>query len=339
MSEPPIDVLKRCARCGESKPATLDFFSRNRSRKDGLRAYCKICLRVKPEDRVRKRSETKFAAGVWKKACTQCGEWFTRTAEFFARNGSGYSSKCKECLRRNRGTVVRASRNDAVVVDGIASKACTKCEAVKPATLEYFSANKDGKLGLHPWCRKCLARYESERALRTGKVRRPQTPPKEIGGILHRKCLTCETWKPATGEFFQPQRGCALGLRPTCRECMRERSRIWAEVNSDKAIQRAREWIKANPERHKQHLRAVKNNRRAAVGSLKAADIRGRLEQQGRRCFYCGDELGADYHVDHFIALARGGTNDATNIVIACPTCNRRKGAKDPHKFLDRMRK
>lgn len=38
------DTAKRCPRCGETKP--LDRFSKDRARKDGLRTYCRECMRT-----------------------------------------------------------------------------------------------------------------------------------------------------------------------------------------------------------------------------------------------------------------------------------------------------
>ena len=34
---------KHCKRCGETKPATTNYFYRNSQRSDGLHAYCKDC--------------------------------------------------------------------------------------------------------------------------------------------------------------------------------------------------------------------------------------------------------------------------------------------------------
>lgn len=39
-------------------------------------------------------------------------------------------------------------------------------------------------------------------------------------------------------------------------------------------------------------------------------------------CAYCGEPLGATWHVDHMTPLHRGGTNDAANLMPACPPCN-----------------
>jgi hypothetical protein len=42
-------------------------------------------------------------------------------------------------------------------------------------------------------------------------------------------------------------------------------------------------------------------------------------------CQYCGDDPetpGYEPHVHHIIPLARGGTDDAINLTVACETCN-----------------
>ena len=46
------------------------------------------------------------------------------------------------------------------------------------------------------------------------------------------------------------------------------------------------------------------------------------------RCGYCGvpeDWAGGELEVDHFRPLARGGTDEFTNLVYACTSCNRFK--------------
>lgn len=51
-------------------------------------------------------------------------------------------------------------------------------------------------------------------------------------------------------------------------------------------------------------------------------------------CGYCGKPLqkkSAD--VDHMISQALGGSNDASNLTVSCPHCNRQKGSKDPEGY------
>lgn len=49
---------------------------------------------------------------------------------------------------------------------------------------------------------------------------------------------------------------------------------------------------------------------------------------QLNKCFICLTELGDNVHVDHIFPLYLGGTNNPTNLCIAHPDCNMRKGAK-----------
>lgn len=46
-------------------------------------------------------------------------------------------------------------------------------------------------------------------------------------------------------------------------------------------------------------------------------------------CAYCLRPIGpGDRDVDHFIAVARGGTDDPSNLCPSCPDCNRGQGGK-----------
>lgn len=43
------------------------------------------------------------------------------------------------------------------------------------------------------------------------------------------------------------------------------------------------------------------------------------------RCAYCGADNG-EFHVDHIVPVAKGGSNDPENLTIACAPCNMSKG-------------
>lgn len=56
------------------------------------------------------------------------------------------------------------------------------------------------------------------------------------------------------------------------------------------------------------------------------------------RCQYCGRGAGElkvreSLTRDHLVPLSRGGTNDWTNVVTACSTCNARKANHLPHEI------
>lgn len=60
------------------------------------------------------------------------------------------------------------------------------------------------------------------------------------------------------------------------------------------------------------------------------------------RCFYCARRATVE---DHYIPLARGGSEDEDNLKASCAGCNATKGDRDPADFLsspwlaDRRRK
>lgn len=51
------------------------------------------------------------------------------------------------------------------------------------------------------------------------------------------------------------------------------------------------------------------------------------IRRDGAKCSYCGT-LSGPFHIDHVIAVALGGSDDPTNLVVACKPCNLSKGAK-----------
>lgn len=54
------------------------------------------------------------------------------------------------------------------------------------------------------------------------------------------------------------------------------------------------------------------------------------FNRDGFKCRYCGrsQEDGAVLHLDHVLAVAHGGGNDAANLVTACADCNLGKSDK-----------
>jgi 5-methylcytosine-specific restriction endonuclease McrA len=92
-----------------------------------------------------------------------------------------------------------------------------------------------------------------------------------------------------------------------------------------------REWRAKNPERARMISRISNNARRAgSPDTVSAAVVTALLKAQRRRCAWCSEPLGRRWHIDHVMPLSRGGEHAPRNLVVACPTCNVRKSAKDP---------
>lgn len=133
------------------------------------------------------------------------------------------------------------------------------------------------------------------------------------------------------------------------REKALERSRKWKDANRERTIEASREWRKKNPDagrlwhtNNREQSRANVRNRYArkkrAAGSHTAEDIRNILEAQGHRCPYCRANLRrVQRHVDHIVPLARGGSNDCSNLQVTCKPCNLSKSDRDPIEFAQQM--
>lgn len=76
---------------------------------------------------------------------------------------------------------------------------------------------------------------------------------------------------------------------------------------------------------------------RKPTGTGRLAKVRSLIERDGLTCFYCEHELldpdKSDLDqsqwwptLDHLLPRVAGGSNDLDNLVLACKTCNQRKG-------------
>lgn len=56
----------------------------------------------------------------------------------------------------------------------------------------------------------------------------------------------------------------------------------------------------------------------------------------GYACVICGrrEGEGVAMEIDHFVPVARGGTNDAANLRLLCRLCNRAKSDQMPDRIL-----
>lgn len=78
----------------------------------------------------------------------------------------------------------------------------------------------------------------------------------------------------------------------------------------------------------------VQNRRNRKFGRLPIGFIAELLLKQKGKCAICKISLKDKYHVDHIYPISKGGMHEPKNIQILCATCNVRKSAKDPIKFM-----
>ncbi|MBB4856980.1 5-methylcytosine-specific restriction endonuclease McrA [Novosphingobium chloroacetimidivorans] len=79
----------------------------------------------------------------------------------------------------------------------------------------------------------------------------------------------------------------------------------------------------------REHLEAQK-------GSLAPVAVKGRrkdratvealITRDGSNCFFCGSALEGDVTVEHLVAVAHGGPNHISNLLLAHAQCNQAAG-------------
>lgn len=236
--------------------------------------------------------------------------------------------------------------------------ACKSCMCKR--IVEYREANK---LKVKAARRKY---YEANRE----KILAKQRKPKVIDDIPDgtKRCTTCKSIK-LLSDFYKEKRS-KDGLRSNCKDCtiatvkagydsekQRARNREYYAKNRQRALERQnsyyqenkeardayrRKWSEANPGKDSLYGRVAAAKRRARKKRqthkehYTSLDVQNRFKAQRGKCWWCKSDL-TDYHVDHIIPIAKGGSDSADNICISCVTCNLSKNAKMPHDFIGRL--
>ena len=61
-------------------------------------------------------------------------------------------------------------------------------------------------------------------------------------------------------------------------------------------------------------------------------EARRYVEERDVICVYCGCQDGP-YHIDHILPITRGGSNDVSNLALACAPCNISKRNRTPEEW------
>jgi len=186
-------------------------------------------------------------------------------------------------------------------------------------------------------------------AIAAGQIRYFTGAPCKNGHIDFRsvrkwECYGCKQEREMRRLLKRPEHHAArvASKRDRLRSARNARQRERYAETPDEWLRRNAKWRCENPDRHRlvARVRAARYRarKRASTEHYTADDVAQLLRFQRRRCVYCRDKLmSRDYHVDHIVALSKGGDNSKRNIQILCGTCNRRKSARDSIEFAQSM--
>lgn len=215
------------------------------------------------------------------------------------------------------------------IVLGVSNlKYCRYCNQYLP--LDAFHSHPTTPDRRSNKCKSCVSAYQ--------KARREANPELE-----REKCRA----------YAQSERGKANRARYDAEnaEAIAATKREWRAANPEKvkehrresqkrnrasANERLKRWQARNPEKRLAEVHKRRARLAGAGGSYTAADIDAiriaQTDKRGRvRCWICGKPMPAnDQTIDHFIPLARGGSNDASNLHLVHSKCNSSKNAKHP---------
>lgn len=207
-------------------------------------------------------------------------------------------------------------------------KTCSKCEAEKLPT--EFSVRKDSCDGLNSCCKSCKSAAASSWA--------QANPEKKKANSAAWVAANPVRSKATNAAYYANNKDKAKSDTSAWRAANPEKVRAYKDAyykaNAEKVKMASVVWGKAHPESHRITEQNRRAKKRAAGGRLSKSLSAQLFKLQRGKCACCGQRLGKDFHLDHSMPLALGGSNTDGNMQLLRSTCNLQKSAKHPVDFM-----
>ena len=237
-------------------------------------------------------------------------------------------------------------------------KTCKKCGEPKPVA--EFNKNASARDGLRSNCRACENIAKAKwRAINQDKTKASwakwssENPDKVKAKRAKWKTENPDKVKASFAKWYAKNadkiNAISASRYAECPDKKRESVAKYRALNLVKARACTAKWKAANPEKarlavikwcseHPEELRIIRHNRRAreraAGGRFTPGLVNRLLKLQRGKCACCGLPLGTDFHLDHIMPLALGGSNTDDNAQLLRAKCNLQKNAKHPVDFM-----
>jgi 5-methylcytosine-specific restriction endonuclease McrA len=231
----------------------------------------------------------------------------------------------------------------------MAAKKCSKCGEEKP--LDQFYKFKLGKFGRQAECKACsdarrrafaAAHPEQEKNSRKDWALRNPEKVRASSAKSRSKPMAKSRMREYSAAWYAQNRERLKRIRQKWylqnKEKHNARSLAYYRENQEAVREMNRRWAAEHPDKMRGYVAASDARRRAAklgsAGHWTEKDVQEIFRRQRGMCAVCRCKLTKSFHRDHIVALASGGSNDKTNLQLLCKSCNCRKHAKDPIRFM-----
>ena len=100
---------KQCPKCGEEKPATSDFYSKNSQNADGLYSYCKVCVAKKDKIRYEANKEAiREQNRAYRKANKEAVSEYRKA--YYEKNKDYYEAYNEAYYESNKGAILKQKK-------------------------------------------------------------------------------------------------------------------------------------------------------------------------------------------------------------------------------------
>lgn len=208
-------------------------------------------------------------------------------------------------------------------------KHCTKCGTTKSTT--EFSKFARAIDGLHSHCKACASAYGAKWRAANQEKKKALDAAWAAANPEKRKAAVAR-WNAANPGKKKANDAAYYAANA---ENAKVANAKWRAANLVLVRAYKAKWAAANPESR----RIVAQNRRARKlenGGKLSKGLAAKLFklQRGKCACGCKQPLGDNYHLDHIMPLALGGTNTNDNMQLLRSECNYKKGAKHPVEFM-----
>lgn len=181
-------------------------------------------------------------------------------------------------------------------------------------------------------------KYEAEHRLERNAIRKEQhrlarlaRPPVVKKTAEEKRLIRLERERQNRIKDPAKYRAYNAKWRAANRDRERERGRKYRAETPEKSRMAARKYNLRNPIKSK--IRCAERRARvlnATIGSRESIELWLSRWKRKRsvRCYWCQNYSSPkECHIDHVIALAKGGAHEVGNLCVSCSSCNQRKHA------------